>query len=202
MAGGFGTGAAYGASEGEVRLWNSAIGVSGIFLLHVPMPVKWQLDQIAPAEITGLRELYTAIREGHTTWREVMSEKRGETPEAEGESKGTRSGVLKDKLRKTKGTSTRQAATDDKGGASSVPADTSGPTGTATTEASAKPTVPAHVSLIESYRAKLTPMAFAVILQKARAGHLEGFKAVESVPAEVAEQIIFDLEDEIRGGKQ
>lgn len=55
-----------------------------------------ELNQVAPAELAALRELYMSIREGHTTWRDVMAAKRAEA----GEEEPKTATPLKEKLKK------------------------------------------------------------------------------------------------------
>jgi len=66
---------------------------------HLKEYLETELSQVAPAELAALRELYTAIREGHTTWRDVMAAKRAE--DGADEEPGSES--LKDKLKRATG---------------------------------------------------------------------------------------------------
>ena len=61
-------------------------------------------DALAPAELEELRGIYTALRDGDTTWREVMDAKWQETTaamaaNAEAAATGTRTANLKEKIR-------------------------------------------------------------------------------------------------------
>lgn len=61
---------------------------------------KPDLEAVTDAELEQLRSIYTAMKEGETTWKEVMAEKAPEKADAPVEGKGTAS--LKDSLAKNK----------------------------------------------------------------------------------------------------
>lgn len=56
------------------------------------------LEAMSPAELEEMRAIYAAIAEGETNWREVMSQRAGES--AEGEPSQSKSDGLKQRLRK------------------------------------------------------------------------------------------------------
>ncbi len=61
-----------------------------------------ELSQVAPKELVDLRQVYTAIKEGQTTWRELMADKRGageepeEKPDLKQKLKGKQEASLKE----------------------------------------------------------------------------------------------------------
>jgi hypothetical protein len=239
--------------EAERKAIADAFASLGVLPSQLKDYLGCELAQIAPAELVGLREVFTAIREGHVTWRELVADRRTAQEQA-GVAEPpmidkSRTSALKDRLRKSsevasstseaaagsgahdtqngesiatseapapqsgQGTSTRQTATDDKaGGTSTAPADSSGQIGHAgTAEASSKatdspaPEIPAHIALLEGYRAKVGDKPFYLIMAKARRKYPDGFAIGHwrtEVPAEIAEEIIFDLEDEITAQRE
>lgn len=58
-----------------------------------------ELDQFQPAEFQTLRELYTALKEGHVSWRELIAQKRAEKQDGDPLEKPAPS-PLKDRVKK------------------------------------------------------------------------------------------------------
>lgn len=56
-----------------------------------------ELSALQPAEFPALRELYMGIKDGHTTWRDVMAQKRGDQ---QGDGDNPKDSSLKDKVKK------------------------------------------------------------------------------------------------------
>lgn len=76
----------------------------GVSAEHVKEWLGHPADTLAPAELEELRGIYTALKDGDTTWREVMDAKWQETTaamaaNAEAAATGTRTSTLKEKLR-------------------------------------------------------------------------------------------------------
>lgn len=74
----------------------------GVMPSHLKEYLGCELGQIAPAELVGLRELYSAIREGHTTWREVALLKKEAEPTSTEPEGTTRATALKNKIGRPK----------------------------------------------------------------------------------------------------
>lgn len=80
--------------DGERKILADAFAALKIMPSDLKEFLGCDLAQVAPAELVDLRQVYTAIKEGQTSWRELMADKRGtatEEPEPE---------LLKDKLKK------------------------------------------------------------------------------------------------------
>ena len=229
--------------EAERKAIADAFASIGVLPSQLKDYIGCELAAIAPSELVSLREVFTAIRDGHVTWRELVADKKTATEQAGGTeppmmAATSRTSALKDRLRKVPGTdsapapeaaqegaetpsdvsapstgqdsniTTQQTATVNKGGEPSTAGlYSSGPNWHAgMAEASSKatgspaPELPAHITLLEGYRAKVGDKAFYLILAKARRAYPDGFEIGHwrtEVPADIAEQIALDLEDEI-----
>lgn len=93
-------------SRGEVRenpdkvrkQLADAFAAMGIMPSHLKAYLGTELSQLQPDDLHELRELYNAIKGGHTTWREVMAAKSGEAePEGNNAAPGDKT---KDRLKK------------------------------------------------------------------------------------------------------
>lgn len=195
--------------DGERKAIADAFASLGVLPSHLKAYLGVELGQVSPAELVKLRELFTAIREGHTTWREIMIEKQGAEPTStatatESNGKPSSTATLKEKIRRTrtpKETPTQKGDSAQAGESrqSAVPESSPAP--------NSEPSLFANP--IEALRSKVSPRAFAHILGKSREvitdegtdARPNGFATPEEVTPDFMDLIIFDLEDEIARGK-
>lgn len=194
--------------DGERKAIADAFASLGVLPSHLKAYLGVELGQVSPAELVKLRELFTAIREGHTTWREVMIEKQGAEPQgntpAEGSGKPTAVTTLKEKIRRTR---TPKETPIEKGDSAQAGESRKSVVPESSPVQQSEPSL--FVNPIEAYRAKVTPEAFARILGKERTTiedqgehfYPKGFASPDEVPADAVDPIIFDLEDEIARAK-
>jgi len=61
--------------EGERKAIADAFAALGVLPMNLKAYLGCELSQVQPADLVELRKLYTALREGNTSWREVMAER-------------------------------------------------------------------------------------------------------------------------------
>lgn len=64
--------------DGERKAIADAYAEIGVMPSHLKEYLGCEIAQVQPADLVELRQIYLAIRDGQTTWREIMAEKRGE----------------------------------------------------------------------------------------------------------------------------
>lgn len=69
--------------DGERKILADAFAALKIMPSDLKEFLGCELSQVAPAELVDLRQVYTAIKEGQTSWRELMADKRGTAEEPE-----------------------------------------------------------------------------------------------------------------------
>ena len=158
-----------------------------------------QLDKIVPAEIKDLRGAFVGLRDGETTWSELMAAKNPTTGSAEAQTEARDNKI--ERLRKEEADRLKareaEARQDNQqttekvgsqgGGSTSGPANSSGSTGPATAEPSAKPsdsTPPEstenidpiklqQLQALEAYERRMTELRKPALFRDIMMRHLE-----------------------------
>ncbi len=155
--------------DGERKAIADAFASLGVLPSHLKAYLGVELGQVSPAELVKLRELFTAIREGHTTWREVMIEKQGAEPQganagaAEGNGKSSSTATLKEKIRRTR---TPKETPPQKGDSAQAGESRQSAVPESSPASNTQPAL--FPNPIEAFRSKVAPQAFARILGKPR----------------------------------
>lgn len=76
-----------------------AFAAQGVAPAELAEYLGHSLESCAPAELATLREVYTAVRDGHARWHEVLADVREARKPATAETRGTGTDALKAKMR-------------------------------------------------------------------------------------------------------
>lgn len=85
--------------SGERKKLCDAFASLGVMPADLARYLGHSLDALQPAELVELRKVFGTIRDGETTWREILATREGGAAEAEGDGAPKKAATFADKLR-------------------------------------------------------------------------------------------------------